>query len=141
MLLNVHGTCLQCSTALSAKLLLVGSPFSPYEVEATESQYYRLFEMSEEHAEETYASKVAYGTDLFPVGRVERHSELIPVHLFFLAVSQWRERLSDFREVVLSYPAFVEVFGSETDAVLVVSFVFVERIVLVDVLHVRCRLV
>ena len=95
MLLDVYGTGLEGACCrLCVELLLICPPFATHEVETTEAQYDRLFEVGEEHTHETYGGEVADGAYLLAVGGIERNTELIPFHLLLVAVAQWGKRFA-----------------------------------------------
>ena len=125
----------------SREVLLVCAPFATHEVKATESQHYRFLPSREEHSHESYARQVADRSHFFAVGRIEWNAEFIPLHVLLVSVAQSSRCLTYLGEIVLSHPTLVEVLWAQAHLVLIVSLIFVERIVLVDVLHVGCCLV
>ena len=139
ILLNVHGTDNHLSGVACrvGKVLVVGAPFATDEVEIAETQNDRLGESGEEHTHEADAGEVADGTDLLlEVG--QRNAELIPVGGLPVAVAEGLNVGMFLDDVVLTDD---EVFRTDRDVVLIVTLIFVQRVVLVDVLNIRGCLV
>ena len=96
-----------------------------------------MLETGEEHTHEAYRREVVDGTHALLVV-VERDAELIPRDATVLAVTQGLRILTLVDDVVATND---EVFRTYRHLVLIVFLVLIERVVLVDVLHVGQRLV
>ena len=94
-------------------------------------------ESGDEDADETDAGEVADAAHLL-LKLVEWNAEKIPVGLAASALAQSGCGLALVYNEVLAHH---KVFGTDGDVILIVFLVFVERVVLVDVLHVGCGLV
>ena len=112
--------------------LLVGTPLGFHQVKGGEAQDDGLFEVGHEHAHEADAGEVVDVAHFLFVF-VHGDAELVPVHLLRVAVAQLHAGRAPVHDVVLTHD---EVFRTDADAVLVIFFVFVQRVVLVDVFHV-----
>ena len=138
VLLDVDGTNLQ-RTAVQpvGERLLIDAPFATHQVQAAEAQHDGLAELGEEHTHETDAGEVADATHtVFRL--VEGYAELVPAHGFLLAVAQRSRIFPDVGNEVMAQP---HVLRTDADVILIVALILVQRIVLVDVLHVRIGLV
>ena len=96
-----------------------------------------MLESCEEHTHEAHGGEVADGSDAFFI-LSERNAELIPMYGFRLLIAQRSCVGTHVHDVVL---ANLEVLRTDGDAILEILLIFVERVVLIDILHVRCRLV
>ena len=132
ILLDTHGTRLQGSAIGSAERLVVGTPGATHEVERTEAHDDRLLEVGEEHAHEADAGEVV---DIAHLRLILIHwdAELVPRHGLLVAVRQARGVFSLVHDIVLAHH---EVLRAHAHVVLEVLLILIERIVLVDVLHV-----
>lgn len=93
-----------------------------------------MLETSEEHAHEADAREVIDASYAL-LKLFERDAEKVPVDLcIVLTIAQRGLGLTLVDDVVL---ANLQIFGTDGDVVLEVFLVFVERVVLVDILHVR----
>ena len=92
-----------------------------------------MLEAGHEHTHEAHRSKVVDRAKLLLI-LGERYAELIPVDRFLVAIAQWARRCTLVHDVVL---ANLQVFRTYGNVILEVLLVFIERIVLVDVLHIR----
>ena len=129
---------LACSRSAVVKILLIYSPLTSHKVKTTKAHHYRMFKTSEEHTHETNARQVCYTTHIFLV-IADRYSKLIPSHLFSLAISQFRFSLMNINDEIMSY---LHIIRTNAHMILIVFLVFVESIVLIDVLNIRgmmCR--
>ena len=114
------------------EVLLIDAPFAAHQVERAEAHDDWVLEIREEHTHEANRREVANAAH--PVRRLgERDAELIPSHSAVLSVAQ---RLGVFALIHDVVAAHDEVFGTDGNLVLIVFLVFVERVVLVDVLDV-----
>ena len=117
--------------------MFVTTPFAPHKVERTETQNDGTLKACEKHTHETDARKVGDRTEsLFVFANGD--AELIPSNVFVGAIAQ---RGRCFALVYNEVAAHHHVLWAQRYVVLVVFFVFVERIVLVDVFHIGRRLV
>ncbi len=91
-----------------------------------------MLETSEEHTHEAYRREVVDGAHALLVV-VERDAELIPRDATVLAVTQRLRVLTLIDDVVATYD---EVFRTYRHLILIVFLILVQRVVLVDVLHV-----
>ena len=139
VLLDVHSTDSHLTRlrATIVKTLLVDAPIATHEEQRTEAHHHGMLETGEEHTHEAYRREVVDGTHALLVV-VERDAELIPCDATVLAVTQRLRVLTLIDDVVATYD---EVFGTYRHLVLIVFLIFVQRVVLVDVLHVGQRLV
>ena len=139
VLLDVHGAHHELARSGSrvVEVLLVDAPLTTHEVERSEAQHDRMLEACEEHTHEAHRGEVVDSTELLLVV-AQRYAELVPVDRFCLVVAQLVGVLALVYDVVLAH---LEVFGADRHAILEELLVLVERVVLVDVLHVRRRLV
>ena len=115
-----------------------------HQVEAAEAQRDGALEASEEHAHEADAGEVVDGAHLvFPL--LQGDAVLIPAHGERVAVAQLGVVVAvihDVRVVALHAPVVVlQLPVADGYAVLVVALILVQRVVLVDVLHVGAALV
>ena len=119
------------------KWLPVVAPLAAYETQRGETQHNRLVEACQEHAYEADRGEVADAAELAFVF-AQRNAEQIPFRGRRFAVARFRIDGAHVDNVVLS-----DLHGRGIDAhtVLIIFFVLVEREILVDVLHVRRRLV
>ena len=137
--LDVHsadGHLTRLRTAV-VETLLIDAPVATHKEQRTETHHHGMLETSEEHTHEAYRREVVDGANALLVV-VERDAELIPCDATVLAVTQGLRVLTLVDDVVATYD---EVFGTYRHLVLIVLLVLVQRVVLVDVLHVGQRLV
>ena len=137
VLLDVHCADLQsgplCRSLARVKCLLIGSPVAMNQVQGGQTQDDILMEARQEHAHEAYAGEVLYVAHLLLVA-AQRDAEQIPGALFGVAVAQLHAGRTLVCYMVASHN---HVLGTDAHVILVILLVFVERIILVDVLHVR----
>ena len=136
--LNIDGTDLQ-RTAVGAggQGLVVDAPLATHQFEGTEAQHDGALELSKEHAHEADAGKVGDAT--FATGVLRQgDAELIPLHRLMAAVAQRDTGLADVGDEVLSQ---LHVLRTDAHLILEVTLILVQRVVLVDVLHVGIGLV
>ncbi len=117
--------------------MLIDTPFATHEVKRTEAQHNGFLKLCHEHAHEADAREVADATLSFLV-LLDGDAELVPLHGGGVAVAQAYAAVADIHDVVASNG---EVFRTYADMILEVTLVLVQRVVLVDVLHVRSCLV
>ncbi len=118
----------------------VSAPFAAHQFERTKTQEHRFVETVHKDTHEAHRFEIANGADfLFVVAN--RNFELIPRHAFALAVFEF-----DIGNHLVGDEVGTDHHGrwGQFHAVLVVFFVFVQRVVLIDVLHIghscgRCR--
>ena len=139
VLLDIHGTHHEFARRRSrvVEVLLVDAPLATHEVERTEAQHDRMLEAGEEHTHEAHGCEVVDCAELLLI-LAQRDAELVPVDGLCLVVAQLVGVLALVHDVVLAH---LEVFGADRHTILEELLVLVERVVLVDVLHVGCRLV
>ena len=146
ILLDVDGTHLhrtRLGTSGRQKALLVLAPLATHQVETTEAQHDGLLETSEVHTHETDAGEVVdVAHPLLTLGQGD--AELIPAHGQRVAVAQLHVAVAAVGNVGVGGHAVVvglQVVVTDADTVLEVAFILVQRVVLVDVLHVGAHLV
>ena len=147
VLLHVDSTHLQ-HTRLCAgaclQALLVLSPSAAHEVERTEAQHDVLFEAGEEHTHETDGGEVVDAAVLRVI-LGKRYAVLVPTHGARVTVAQLGvvvAVVNDVRLVALLSPIVVlELLVADRYAILIVTLILVERVVLIDILHVGAGLV
>ncbi len=123
------------SVAAAVEIEVVGAPFAAHKLQGCEAQVRGLLEAGHEYAGEAYGGEVADGAhDFFEIAK--RNLELIPFGLGVGAVAGRHHRHLLVGDVVLAYH---QVFGTDGNPVLEITLVFVECVVLVDVLHVGSR--
>ena len=105
-----------------------------YQVERTETEHDRLLEVGEEHSHEADAGEIV-DVSLALLKLIHRNAELIPGNRRFRIVSP---SLGVFPLIHDEVAAHHEIFRTDADVILEILFVFVQRIVLVDVLHIWC---
>ena len=96
-----------------------------------------MLETGEEHTHEAHRCEVVDCAELLLV-LAQWDAELVPVDGLCLVVAQLVGVLALVYDVVLAH---LEVFGADRHAILEELLVLVERVVLVDILNVGCRLV
>ena len=125
-----HRTCL-CSAIV--EVLLIDAPRATYEVEAAETQDDGMLEACEEHTHEADAREVVDAAKAL-LKLFERDAEKIPVDLgVVLAIAQCGLGLALVDDEVL---ANLQILRTDGHVVLEVFLVFVECVVLIDILHV-----
>ena len=117
--------------------LCVVAPFAAHQVEAGKTQYDWLFEVGQVHTHEADAGEVVDGAFLLLVS-IHRDAELVPCGFFRLVVAELHIGLSGVHDEVLTYD---KVFRANRHPVAEVVLIFIHRVVLVHVLHIRCGLV
>ena len=111
---------------------MVDTPFSTYQVKRTETQENRALELSQEHTHETDTGEVANATYTLVI-LVKGNAELIPFHRLTSTVTEGNTCLTYIRNVV---SAHLHVLWSDADPILVVPLVFIQGVVLVDILYI-----
>ena len=115
--------------------LVVGAPLGVHEVERGEAQHDGIFKVRHIHTHEANAREVGDAAHVLLVF-LHGNAEQIPHRLLGNAVAGGDARDALVGDVVAAH---VHCLGRDAHAVLVILFVFVEREVLVDILHVgRC---
>ena len=139
VLLNIHSCCGKGAATGSrvVESLLVYTPFATHKVETTKSQYDRMLETCEEHTHEADACEVVDGAHLVGIF-LKRNAELIPCGCSLIAITQWSIIHSLVYDIVFAH---YEVLRTNADMILIVFLVFVESVVLVDILNVRSSLI
>ena len=137
--LNIHSSCGKGAATRSGVVesLLVYTPFATHKVETTKSQYDRMLETCEEHTHEADACEVVDGAHFVGIF-LQRNAELIPCGCSLLAISQWSCIHTLVYDVVFAH---YEVLRTNAYTILIVFLVFVEGVVLVDILNVRSCLI
>ena len=139
---DLHRTRLGAGAGL--KVLLVLSPLSAHEVQASEAQCDGLLESGEEHSHEADAGEVVDAAHL-PLPFCQGYAVLVPAHGERVVVAQLGVVVAVVDDIgvlaLLSAVVGLQLVVADGDAVLVVALVLVEGIVLVDVLDVGSRLV
>ena len=119
------------------KSLFVGTPFGFHQIQCGETKDDGLFETGQEHTHEPYAREIVdVAHFLLVFGK--RYAELIPIHLFRVAVAELDACRTFVHDMVLPHN---EVFRTDADFILVIFLVLVQCVVLIDVFHVGCGLV
>ena len=138
VLLDVDGADLQrAAVRARGKWLVVGAPLATHQVEAGKAQHDGLLELGEEHTHEANAGEV--GDVALAAGvLVQGYAELIPLHDVVGAVAQHHAGLADIGDEVL---ALHHVLRTDAHLVFEIALILVQRVVLVDVLHVGVGLV
>ena len=116
----------------SIEWLLVGTPVALNHVERSKTQDNIFLEVGQEQTHEADAGKVVDVTLLALVVR-QRYAEQVPLTFLRIAVAQLHAGCTHISDVVTSHH---HILWSDTDVVLIVFLVFVQCIVLVDVLQV-----
>ena len=135
--LQTDCTRLQGSATGCTQRLVVGTPFAVHQVERTETEHDRLLEVGEEHSHEADAGEIV-DVSLALLKLIHRNAELIPGNRGFRVVSP---SLGVFALIHDEVAAHHEIFRTDADVILEILLIFVQRIVLVDVLHIRCRFI
>ena len=117
--------------------MLVDTPFTTHQVEASEAQHDGTLELRHEHAHETDAREIADATLTFLV-LLDGDAELVPLHGGGVTIAQAHAAVTDIHDVIASDG---EVLRAYADVILEVAFVLIQRVVLIDVLHVGRRLI
>ena len=145
--LYVDGTHLQharLGSCRSHEVLLILSPLATHQVERAETQHDRLLESSQEHAHIANAGEVADRTDLIVIFS-QWDAILIPAHGDRVAIAQLGgivAMVHNMRLVRLDTSVIgLQLIVADGDMILIVAFVFVQGVVLIDILHIRSRLV
>ena len=145
-LLDVHGTDLEHAAFRCRRVetLLVDAPLATDEVQGTEAQHDGLLESRHEHAHEADTGEVVDTALLVFILR-DGDAELIPVHTRRIAVAELHAAGAHVGDEAVGRRHAVTVgikhLGRDTHTILVVTLIFVEGEVLVDILLVRPRLV
>ena len=139
VLLNVDSTHRHLALLWSRGIerLVIHAPLAIDEVEIAKAQNDGLLEACEEHTHETYGCEIADAAHTLLIV-AQGYAELVPCDMVGLAVSQLWRHLALVDDVVLTHN---EVLGTNGDAILIVFLIFVERVVLVYVLHIGGGLV
>ena len=146
ILLDVDGTHHHRSrlgTGSRLQTLLVLAPFAAHQVERAEAQHDRFLETGEVHTYETDGGEVVDSADLVPAFS-QRDAELVPADGGGVAVAQLHPTVAAVGDVAVGQGAVVvslQDVVADMYLVLEVALILVERIVLVDILHVGTRLV
>ena len=145
VLLDVYSTHLQHTTlGPITQALLVDTPLAAHQVERTKAQHDRFLESRQEHTHKAHAGKVADRAHLALIFS-QRYTELIPVNAGGIAIAQFYttgthvgdETIGRSRTIAIG----IEYLGRDVHLVLVVALILVQRVVLVDILHIRPALV
>ena len=118
------------------EVLRIDPPRAAHEVEGGKAQHHGLGETREEHTHETDAGEVADAAHPFLI-LVYGNTEEVPREGLH-ALTRARCRVALVHDEVL---ADLEILGPDGEMILVVFLVFVEGVVLVDILHIRSALV
>ena len=141
VLFEVHGAHHELSRRsrrhVLIKRLTIVTPLTAYEAQRGKTQHNRLIEARHEHTHEANRRKVA-DTTVFAFVFAQRNAEQIPFRGGRLAVARFRVDGAHVDNVVLSdlHRRWID-----AHAVLIVFFVLVEGEILVDIFHIRRRLV
>ena len=145
-LLDVHGADLEHATfrCRGVETLFVDAPLATDEVQGTEAQHDRLLESRHEHTHEADTGKVVDAALLVFILR-DGDAELIPVHTRRIAIAELHAAGAHVGDEAVGWrhtvAIGVEHLGRYAHPILVVTLIFVEGKVLIDVLLVRSRLV
>ena len=115
------------------QLTVVGAPFAPYQLKRTEAKMRCFLKPGEEKAHKANTFEIRYTSDGSFVF-LERNFELIPIDRFLLSVSKGNCGGAYVGDVILPHG---EAVRSKYNMVLKIAFVFVQRIILIDVFHIR----
>ena len=96
-----------------------------------------MFESRDKHTHETNGTEIVDSAKL-PFKLVYRDTELIPCDCLLLPIAQLGSVITLVNDIVLSYH---QIFWTDGDMVLIIFLILIQRIVLVDVLHIRHRLI
>src|SRR5574344_472458 len=107
------------------------------EGKSSETHYYSFLEISEEHTHEENGCEVGYSAYLALIF-VNRYAELIPCGFLCVSVPQFDRTCSFVGNEVFAYD---QIGRTNADMILVIFLIFVKSIVLIYVLHVRCRFI
>ena len=112
------------------------TPIAAHQVERCKTQIGLFLAPRQVHTHEADRFPVTDRTDPLYAGAIatQRDLELIPLHLHLVTVTQRHIALFDLRDVLSSHLHHVR---TQDDLVLVVFLVFVERVIEVDILHIR----
>ena len=116
--------------------LVVAAPCAADKLHCSQTHDHRFAESRHVDTHEAQRGEVAYASHHLLVA-VDGHAELIPVHRLRIAVAQLRAVSTHVRDVVTSHG---HVLRAQRYAVFEVFLIFIQRVVLVDVLHVGCCL-
>ena len=138
VLLDVHGADRHLARlAAAAQGLLVDAPLAAHQVEGAEAHDDGLGEVGEEHTHEAHAGEIVDAAHAL-LKVVDGDSELIPGDGRTGAIAQLA---GDGALVDNEVAAHDQVLGAYAHMILVVALILVERVVLVDVLHIGCGLI
>ncbi len=138
VLLDIHGADSHFSRlAAGRERLLVYSPFAPYEVETSETHHDRHLEVSQEHAHETDRRKVGYSAHTSLIV-VNRNTELVPRNRLRRIVAQFNGCFTLVHDIVLTHD---EILWTNANMILEILLIFVQCVVLIDILYIRSRLI
>ena len=116
--------------------MFIDTPLSAYQVKRAETQHDRFGEIGEEHTHEADAGQI--DNTLFSTILRQWDAELIPLHRLTITIAQRDGSLADVCDIVMSQH---HILRAHTDVILQVALILVQRIVLVDILHIRIGLV
>ncbi len=145
-LLDVHGADLEHATfrCRGIETLFVDAPLATDEVQGTEAQHDRLLESRHEHTHEADTGKVVDAALLVFILR-DGDAELIPVHTRRIAIAELHAAGAHVGDEAVGWrhtvTIGVEHLGRYAHPILVVTLIFVEGKVLIDVLLIGSRLV
>ena len=131
--LNIHRTDLDgsCSRAIGQGLL-IDTPFATHQIERAEAQHHWAAKLGEKHAHEADAGEVVDIAHPLVI-LAEGNAKLIPPDGFTRSVAQRHRCLANVGDMVISQ---AHILWAYADTILVIAFVFVEGIVLIDILHI-----
>ena len=138
ILLDIHGGYHDLPVRLRRngrirQILLVRTPIAPHQLERPETQHGRFLETGHVHTHETNRLEIAdRAYRLLEI--LDRDLEQVPFHRFPFPVHQSHLRRSLIHDVILAY---LQVLRADRHLVLKIFLRLVQRIILVDILHIR----
>ena len=133
VLFQTHAACVEGSATGCTKRLVIGTPLAHHEVEGTETQHDRFLETGEEHTHEADAGEIV-DVALTALKLIDRYTELIPGNGRLGIITPGLAVFTLIYNMIVTYH---EIFRTDADTVLEVFLIFVEGIILVDILDIR----
>ena len=132
---HVHGTDSRRRIGRVVQRFGVTAPFATNQFECTETQKCRFGKSVHKHTHEAYRFEIANRADFLFV-LANRNFELIPSNIFGFAVFEF-----DMRHNLIGDKIVAHFHGCrpQTDTILIVFFVLVQRIILIDILDIGHR--
>ena len=138
---HLHDTTLR---GRSIQTLLIDTPLASHQIETTKAQYDRLLETRHEHTHETDTGKVVDRTHLALIF-YERDAELIPIDTGGITITQLHTTGTHISDITTrrshTVTISIQYFGRDTHTILVITFVLVEGVIHIDILHIRTTLI